>query len=42
MLTSSMIQDNAGAKKDIKKDQATLLQQLTTESQNEASQGFDT
>jgi N-acetylmuramic acid 6-phosphate etherase len=42
MLTSSTIQDNAGAKKDIKRDQATLLQQLTTESQNEASQGFDT
>ncbi len=27
---------------DTKKDQASLLQQLTTESQNEASQGFDT
>jgi N-acetylmuramic acid 6-phosphate etherase len=37
------MQDAAGAQKiDSKKDQATLLQQLTTESQNEASQGFDT
>src|SRR5947209_5200450 len=44
MLTTSMTQDNAGAphKEAIKKDQASLLQHLTTESQNEASQGFDT
>jgi N-acetylmuramic acid 6-phosphate etherase len=43
MLTSSTIQETAGAqKKDSKKDQASLLQYLTTEGQNEASQGFDT
>jgi N-acetylmuramic acid 6-phosphate etherase len=43
MLTSSTIQETAGAQiNDIKKDQASLLQELTTESQNEASQGFDT
>jgi len=43
MLTSSTMQETAGAHQiDSKKDQATLLQQLTTESQNEASQGFDT
>jgi N-acetylmuramic acid 6-phosphate etherase len=52
MLTSSTLQETAGSQandtkdtkdtKDIKKDQASLLQQLTTESQNEASQGFDT
>jgi N-acetylmuramic acid 6-phosphate etherase len=37
------MQETAGAHQiDSKKDQATLLQQLTTESQNEASQGFDT
>jgi N-acetylmuramic acid 6-phosphate etherase len=43
MLTSSTIQETAGVqKKDFKKDQASLLQYLTTESQNEASQGFDT
>ena len=43
MLTSSTIQETAGTHtNDIKKDQASLLQQLTTESQNEASQGFDT
>ncbi|HEY1902665.1 MAG TPA: N-acetylmuramic acid 6-phosphate etherase [Terracidiphilus sp.] len=43
MLTSSTIQETAGAQaNDTKKDQASLLQQLTTESQNEASQGFDT
>src|ERR1700689_2283091 len=43
MLTSSTIQETAGEQRnDIKKDQASLLQQLTTESQNEASQGFDT
>jgi len=43
MLTSSMIQETASAQsKDTKRDQASLLQQLTTESRNEASQGFDT
>ncbi|MGB7983812.1 MAG: N-acetylmuramic acid 6-phosphate etherase [Terracidiphilus sp.] len=43
MLTSSMTQETANAQKDIRgKDQAAQLQQLTTESQNEASQGFDT
>ena len=43
MLTSSMMQETAGTQvKDTKNDQASLLQQLTTESQNEASQGFDT
>ena len=43
MLTSSTTQETAGAQtRRPKKDQAALLQQLTTESQNEASQGFDT
>ena len=43
MLTSSTIQETADTQaNEIKKDQASLLQQLTTESQNEASQGFDT
>jgi N-acetylmuramic acid 6-phosphate etherase len=43
MLTSSTMQETAGAQgNDFKKDQASLLQELTTESQNEASQGFDT
>jgi N-acetylmuramic acid 6-phosphate etherase len=43
MLTSSPIQEAAGThRNDFKKDPATLLQDLTTESQNEASQGFDT
>ena len=43
MLTSSTLQETAGTHtNDTKKDQASLLQQLTTESQNEASQGFDT
>ena len=43
MLTSSTMQDTPGAQaNDTKNDQASLLQQLTTESQNEASQGFDT
>jgi N-acetylmuramic acid 6-phosphate etherase len=43
MLTSSTIQEAAGNQRsDIKRDPATLLQDLTTESQNEASQGFDT
>ena len=43
MLTSSTMQDTPGAEaNDFKRDQASLLQELTTESQNEASQGFDT
>ena len=43
MLTSSMMQETAAAQKeDTKIKQASQLQQLTTESQNEASQGFDT
>jgi N-acetylmuramic acid 6-phosphate etherase len=43
MLTSLTMQEPAGAHiEDTKKDQATLLQQLMTECQNEASQGFDT
>ena len=43
MLTSSTIQETAGTQaNDTKNDQASLLQLLTTESQNEASQGFDT
>src|ERR1035438_10380141 len=43
MLTSSTMQETAGAQaNDFNKNQASLLQQLTTESQNEASQGFDT
>src|ERR1700739_1327623 len=44
MLTSITTQETAGnpGKEDSKKDQASLLQQLMTESQNEASQGFDT
>jgi N-acetylmuramic acid 6-phosphate etherase len=43
MLTSSMMQETAGALGiEPRKGQASLLQQLTTESQNEASQGFDT
>ncbi len=43
MLPSSTIQESAGAAPlEVRKDQAILLQQLTTESQNEASQGFDT
>src|SRR3954451_8836618 len=43
MLTG-MTQETAGnhGKEESKKDQASLLQQLMTESQNEASQGFDT
>jgi N-acetylmuramic acid 6-phosphate etherase len=42
MLTSST-EGTAGAQKsDLKRDQASLLRDLTTESQNEASQGFDT
>jgi N-acetylmuramic acid 6-phosphate etherase len=43
MLTSSMTEGMAGTQQEEKKkDQASLLQELTTESQNEASQGFDT
>ena len=43
MLTSTMTQETAShPKEDKKKDQAVLLDHLTTESQNEASQGFDT
>jgi N-acetylmuramic acid 6-phosphate etherase len=42
MLTSSTTQETAAAQKDNCKDQAAQLQELTTESQNEASQGFDT
>ena len=43
MLTSSTIQETAGAHPvEIRKDQAILLQHLSTEGQNEASQGFDT
>jgi N-acetylmuramic acid 6-phosphate etherase len=43
MLTSTLTQETASAPRgDTRKDEASLLQQLTTESQNEASQGFDT
>ena len=43
MQTSPTTQETAGTQeKNSKKDKASLLQQLTTESQNEASQGFDT
>jgi len=43
MLPSTTIHESAGTRiKDSDKDQAALLQQLTTESQNEASQGLDT
>ena len=42
MVTSTTMHEMAGAHEDSKKDQASLLQHLTTESQNEASQGFDT
>src|ERR1700744_1622786 len=44
MLTSTTTQDavEAHKKEEAKQDSASLLQQLTTESQNEASQGFDT
>jgi N-acetylmuramic acid 6-phosphate etherase len=37
-----MTQETAAAQKDNCKDKAAQLQELTTESQNEASQGFDT
>src|SRR3984885_3891361 len=43
MLTSATIQETVGSQaNDTQNDQATLLHQLTTESQNEASQGLDT
>jgi len=43
MLTTATMQETAGAQaSDTKRDQASQLHQLTTESQNEASQGFDT
>jgi len=43
MLTSSTIQESAAAQNNGgNHHQAPLLQELTTESQNEASQGFDT
>jgi len=43
MLSSSTMRETAGGRvDDTKRDPAFLLQQLTTESQNEASQGFDT
>jgi N-acetylmuramic acid 6-phosphate etherase len=45
MLISAMAQETAGTQRmniTPEKDQASLLQELTTESQNEASQGFDT
>jgi N-acetylmuramic acid 6-phosphate etherase len=42
MLNSSMMQETAGSSKKDVKDQASSLQELTTESQNEASLGLDT
>jgi N-acetylmuramic acid 6-phosphate etherase len=43
MFSDTTLQETAGAQiEEINKDQAALLQQLTTESQNEASQGLDT
>jgi N-acetylmuramic acid 6-phosphate etherase len=43
MLSNTALQEPAGTRsKDTNNDQANLLQQLTTESQNEASQGLDT
>jgi N-acetylmuramic acid 6-phosphate etherase len=42
MLPSITLQDTAGAHKNNNNDQANLLQQLITESQNEASEGLDT
>jgi N-acetylmuramic acid 6-phosphate etherase len=43
MVTSSTMQETACAQgNETKKDPVSLLQQLITESQNEASQGFDT
>ena len=42
MLTSSTTQDPSSTTEKPKRDTAAQLQQLTTESQNEASQGLDT
>src|ERR1700739_3919377 len=42
MLTSSIMPDASTATKKPRKDTAAQLQRLTTESQNEASQGLDT
>ena len=42
MATSSMMQEVAGMHNKTKKDPAALLQELTTESRNEASLGLDT
>ncbi len=43
MLSNTALQEPAGTRtRDTNNDQANLLQQLTTESQNEASQGLDT
>ncbi len=43
MLPSTTMQETAGSRtKDTNNDQTALLQELTTESQNEASQGLDT
>ena len=43
MLPGITLQETAGSHtKNNNHDHATLLQQLITESQNEASQGFDT
>ena len=43
MLPGTTLQETAGSQiKDTNNDQAALLQQLITESQNEASQGLDT
>ncbi|MGB8258751.1 MAG: N-acetylmuramic acid 6-phosphate etherase [Terracidiphilus sp.] len=42
MLTGSTTQNPTGAQANHKKDAASLLQELTTERPNEASQGFDT
>src|ERR1700732_2809335 len=42
MLTSSTTQETPVTTEKPKKDTAAQLQQLTTESQNEASQGLDT
>jgi N-acetylmuramic acid 6-phosphate etherase len=43
MLSSTTLQETAGSRSNGNhNDQANLLQQLTTESQNEASQGLDT
>jgi len=42
MATSSITQESASPTEKPKRDTAEQLQQLTTESQNEASQGLDT